>query len=224
MSDTMMTDTANNTEGGSDSSNGSSNAQVTTGAQGGQQQQVTDGRSATDGTNPPQDAKQSGDQNADTSKPAGAPEKYEFTPTDGVQFDGDTINAFSEIAKELNMPQEAAQKILDKVGPVMAKQSLQAIDNFSAQWVEGVQSDKEIGGPNIQQNLAVAKMAIEKFGTPELRALLNETRLGNHPELIRAFYRAGKAISEDNFVAGGAPRSRNGSRDPASSLYPNQPH
>lgn len=223
MSEATMTATANTTEGASDSSNGATNAQVTTSAQAAQQQQVTDGSASADGTNPPQSGKQSGDQDANSSKTAGAPEKYEFKPADGVSFDGDTITAFSEIAKELNMPQEAAQKILDKVGPVMAKQSLQAIEQFSSQWVEGVQSDKEIGGPKLQENLAVAKMAIEKFGTPELRTLLNETRLGNHPELIRAFYRAGKAISEDNFVAGGV-RAAKGSRDPASSLYPNQPH
>jgi len=28
------------------------------------------------------------------------------------------------------------------------------------------------------------------------------TGLGNHPEVIRAFYKAGKAISEDRFIPG----------------------
>ena len=64
----------------------------------------------------------------------------------------------------------------------------------------------------------VAKKALETFGTPELRTLLNESGMGNNPEVIRAFYRVGKAISEDKFVSGKAtPADANDAR----SLYPN---
>ena len=86
-------------------------------------------------------------------------------------------------------------------------------------WVDAAQADTEIGGPNLAQNVAVAKKAMDKFGTPELSKLLDETGLGNHPEIVRAFYRAGKAISEDRFVGGGGPGF--GSVDPAKRLFPN---
>ena len=56
------------------------------------------------------------------------------------------------------------------------------------------------------------------FGTPELRDVLNMTGLGNHPEIIRAFYRAGKAISEDAFVSG-SPR-RADDMDAAKRMFP----
>jgi hypothetical protein len=59
---------------------------------------------------------------------------------------------------------------------------------------------------------------MDAFATPELRTLLNESGLGNHPEIIRAFYRAGKAISEDGFVAGGHKATDKGD---AKRLYPN---
>jgi len=67
----------------------------------------------------------------------------------------------------------------------------------------------------------VAKKALDSFGTPELRTLLNESGIGNHPELIRFMVRAGKAISSDTFVAGerGAAGAR---RDLASNLYRKQ--
>jgi hypothetical protein len=48
----------------------------------------------------------------------------------------------------------------------------------------------------------VAKKALDAFGTTELRSLLNESGLGNHPEVIRFMFRAGKAISEDSMVTG----------------------
>lgn len=158
-------------------------------------------------------AKEQGDQD----KPQGAPEKYEFKLPDGVQMDDTGLAKFSEMAKDLNLTQEAAQTMLDKMGSHQAE----AIERVKAEWSEGAKADKEFGGDKLNENLAVAKKALDQFGTPALRTLLNESGLGNHPEIIRAFFRAGKAISEDRFVAGSAGGSP-ASRDAAKSLYPNQ--
>jgi len=132
--------------------------------------------------------------------PKGAPEKYEFKAPEGRNFDNEVISSFSDIAKELNLSQESAQKILDKVGAKAAERQAQNLEAVRQEWAQTSQADKEFGGDNIQSNLAVAKKALDTFGTPELRSLLNESGLGNHPELIRFFYRAGKAISEDQYV------------------------
>jgi len=132
--------------------------------------------------------------------PKGAPEKYEFKAPEGWNFDNEVITSFSDIAKELNLSQESAQKILDKVGAKAAERQAQNLEAIRQEWAQTSQADKEFGGDNIQSNLAVAKKALDTFGTPELRSLLNESGLGNHPELIRFFYRAGKAISEDQYV------------------------
>lgn len=43
---------------------------------------------------------------------------------------------------------------------------------------------------------------MDKFGSPELKQYLNETGLGNHPELVRIFANIGKAMSEDGLVTG----------------------
>jgi len=58
---------------------------------------------------------------------------------------------------------------------------------------------------------------MDKFGTPELTKLLNASGMGNHPEIIRAFYRAGKAISEDSFVGGSRATAP---VDPSKRMYP----
>jgi hypothetical protein len=220
---TLMTDApATTNEGVTDSSTtaqASAAATATTDANA-QEQQATNGNASDDATNPAATEQTNGDQESKTAEQQ-APEKYEFKDIEGAAIDSNTLTSFSEVAKELNLSQDAAQKILDKVAPVMAQQQAEAIENLSTQWVQGVQSDKEIGGDKLQQNLAVAKKAMDTFGTPELRTLLNASRLGNHPEIIRVFYRAGKAISQDNFVAGGS-GSVNGMKDAAKALYPNQ--
>jgi hypothetical protein len=155
------------------------------------QQPAAQGQDATDGTAPKPGEQPPGDQ----AKPQGAPEKYEFTLPEGIQLDDQGTAAFSEIAKELNLSQDAAQKVLDKMGPVIAGRHAETLAQAKAQWVEGAKSDKEFGGDQLGENLAIAKKGLDTFGTPELRTLLNESGLGNHPEIIRAFFRAGKAIS-----------------------------
>lgn len=159
------------------------------------------------------------DTTAEAEKPQGAPEAYEFKAPEGRQFDPKVLEGFSEAAKELNLPQEAAQAMLDKIAPALAAKQEEALANVREQWQNDSKADKEFGGDKLTENLALAKKAIDTFGTPELRTLLDETGLGNHPELIRAFVRAGKAISEDGFVPG---RSGNVAQaDPAKRMFPN---
>lgn len=152
-----------------------------------------------------------------------APETvYEFTMPEGVEIDPATLGNLTELSRELGLTKEQAQKVADlgaQQAQRWAQAQEQAINDVSAQWIDTVKTDKEIGGDRMAEKLAVAKRALDRFGSSELTQLLDESRLGNHPELIRAFYRAGKAISDDALVPGG--RSVRGSNDPASRLYDN---
>lgn len=158
-----------------------------------------------------------GGEQADGDKPQGAPETYEFKAEEGREFDPKVIEAYTEVARELNLSQDAAQKMLDKVAPAIAARQAEQLQAARTAWAEEAKSDKEFGGDRLGENLATAKMAVDRFGTPELRALLNDSGLGNHPEVIRFMVRAGKAISEDKVLTGkGAPT---GSKTLADRLY-----
>ena len=157
------------------------------------------------------------------AKPQAAPEKYEFKAPEGKQFDAEVLNTYSEVARELNLSQEAAQRVLDAMAPKMAERQVAQIEAIRTEWANTSKTDKEFGGEKLSENLSTAKKALDAFGTTELRTLLNESGLGNHPEVIRFMVRAGKAISEDRFVAGtkgaakpAGPRSFN---DLADALY-----
>lgn len=148
--------------------------------------------------------------------PKGAPESYEpFKAPEGWEIDQALLADFSPTLKELNLTQEQAQKVID-FAPKLVEQTAQAtttkvLDELGMAgrqgWVDAVKSDKEFGGDKLPENLAVAKKAMDAFASPELRALLIKSGMGNHPEMVRAFYRAGKAISADNYVAGGKTRT-----------------
>jgi hypothetical protein len=220
MAESMMTDTGATTTEAQPTSTAPTDAATSTN-ESATQQQATEGTTANTTTDAGDAQKTDGDQSKSGDKPTGAPEKYEFALPDGFQMDEDGLAAFSEFAKDLDMPQEAAQKMLEKMGPVMQQRQMAAIEKVQTEWTEASKSDKEFGGAKLDENLAVAKKALDAFGTPELSKLLKETGLGNNPEIIRAFYRAGKAISEDSFVAGSQGKPA-GYKDPAKSLYPNQ--
>lgn len=155
-------------------------------------------------------------------KPQGAPEAYEdFSVPEGVELDAEVLGEFKAVAKELNLPQEAAQKVTDlgvKLAQKWVAESQQATSDMLADWKVQAEADKEFGGDALPANLAVAKKAIDQFGTPELRELLDVHRLGDNPEVIRFMFRVGKAISEDTFVAGG---KTSPATSAAKTLFPN---
>lgn len=186
------------------------------------QQQKAEGQTPKDGNQPASDQ-----QKGDSSDKVQAESKpYEVKAPEGIDFDSDVLKAYTEFANELKLPQEAAQKMLEKIAPRMKERAESQIKEVQNQWLEASKSDKEFGGDKLKENLSVAKKALDKFGTPELRALLDESGLGSHPEIVRAFYRAGKAISEDSFVApskqGVKADSPMDFNDLASALYPSK--
>ncbi|AYO66755.1 peptidase [Klebsiella pneumoniae] len=177
-----------------------------------------------EGDKPQDDKPADGDKPADKpddkeQKPEGAPEKYEFKPAEGQELDTAALEQFEPIARELNLTNEQAQKMVDlygtKIMPMVQKQQAEAWQAQTEEWAATVKADKEIGGDKLTANLGVAQRALDTFGTPALKEYLNGTGLGNHPELVKAFVKVGKAMSEDGVVTG----KESGQRSAAEVLY-----
>ena len=155
----------------------------------------------------------------ETSK---APEDYEFSMPEGVTIDDATIGDLKSLSKDLGLSQEQAQKIADlgvQQSQRWVEQQVEYAKQARDEWAQQVKADKEIGGMSMDQTLATARQALKAYGTSELVDLLNETGLGNHPEMIRAFSKIGKTIGNDTVVPGG--RNNNQPLDPANRLYNN---
>lgn len=152
-------------------------------------------------------------------KPEGAPEKYEFKAAEGQQLDETALKEFEPIARELNLNQEQAQKFVDlyasKIVPQLQQQQIEQWTKQTEQWAVDAKADKEIGGDNMTANIGLAQKAFDQFGSPELKEYLNTTGLGNHPEIIRAFMKVGKSMSEDSMVM----TNNTGQRSAAEVLY-----
>lgn len=152
----------------------------------------------------------------ETSAATGAPEKYEFTAPEGKTYDPAVLESFSGAAKEANLTQDVAQKLIDTMVPALAARQADQLQAIHKGWSDAAASDTEFGGDKLKENLSVARKALDTFATPELRKLLEDTGLGSHPEVLRMLYRTGKAISEDKFVGG---TGRGAKPDAVSVLY-----
>lgn len=154
----------------------------------------------------------------DEQKPEGAPEKYEFQAGEGVELDAEALKDFEPVARELNLTNDQAQKLVDAYPKILAgvqQRQTEAWQAQTEQWAADVKADKEVGGDKLTANLSAAQRALDQFGTPELREYLDGTGLGNHPELVKAFIKVGKAMSEDSVITG----KESGQRSAAEVLY-----
>jgi len=160
----------------------------------------------------------------DAAKPAEV--TYEFKVPEGFDPNTEGMNELKATAKELGLTPEQAQRIADlgvKQAQGFAAQLADQQKTLTAQWAEETTTDKEIGGDKLPENLGVAKKALDTFGTKELKTLLNQSGLGNHPEIVRFMVKAGKAISEDGkLVTGSAAQADRAAMPIENRLYPNQ--
>ena len=170
----------------------------------------------TDGATAQTDQAAAGAGNADQGAAAGkdgsetvadaSVEYSDFSVPEGVSLNPELLGEFKDIAKGLGLKQEAAQQLTDlgvKLTQKLLAEQAAAETARNAAWLEATRNDKEFGGEKLNENLAFAARAMQAFATPELKAVLDQTGLGNHPELIRAMVKAGKLISEDALVPGG---------------------
>jgi hypothetical protein len=173
-----------------------------------QAEQVTEQPGATTETEPGADA-------------TGEPVEYEaFTLPEGVEMDAEVLDEFKPIAKELGLDQAKAQQLVDlgsKIAAKMHESGIEAWRKQTSEWADQARADQEVGGKEFDANLGTALAAVEKFGTPELKTILDESGFGNHPEVVRFMYRVGKAISSDAKLVTGKPRD---SRTMEQVMYP----
>ncbi len=144
------------------------------------------------------------------------PEKYDFKAPEGVTLDTDIVGALEATAKELQLPQEAAQKVFDlgvKHAQKMQEAFAASVAQAQADWRKASEIDPEFGGDKLDENRAIAKLAL-KGASPKLIEFLEQTKLGDHPEIFRWMLRVGRQFSSDTFVAG-KPTAQAGDPDAA---------
>jgi hypothetical protein len=150
----------------------------------------------------------------------GVPDEYKFTPPDElgeIEITEDVkaqLDAFSVRAKEVGLTQDQYQSLVE--GEIKRGRAAitTAADGYQLRmngWADATRSDSQLGGDNLKENLAIAKLGREALSTPALKALLDAPSkdnpeglgLGNHPEIIRVLYQHGLTMKEDGDLVTG---------------------
>ena len=177
---------------------------------------------------------------ADAARDAlfGAPDgDYEITGLpEGTVIDTAALEAIVPVAKQLNLSNEGLSKLAatytESILPGVTQQVTDTImaqaEAQRADWgkaaIDLIKTDPAFGGAPLKDVQAASAKAIERFGGTELRQYLDDTGLGNHPAMVKAFFLAGSAISEDTTFERGNTAPNTPQRKPGqlnkSNFYP----
>jgi hypothetical protein len=158
-----------------------------------------------------------GEEELEEKKPeTKAPEEYaEFTVPEGTTLDEQTGTEFKAIAKELDLTQEQAQKLLDFGGEKLRAQieaPYKLWHETQAKWQAKVKADPDIGGTKYEQSIKdAAQVFVPGESNPfvksdaeakALREALNMTGAGNNPAMVKFFVKIGALLKEPGSLSG----------------------
>jgi len=146
-----------------------------------------------------------------------APEKYaDFALPEGVTMDKAMLEKASAEFKAMNLSQEQAQKLVTIQAEHAKAMNAEIINSFKKQVSDWKDQTVKLYGNEFEKKSGVAAAAIDRFGSPELRQLLNDTGLGNHPDVVKFFVSVGEKMAEDQPGEGKKPQ---GEKSTAELLY-----
>jgi hypothetical protein len=167
---------------------------------------------------PSKDGKPAAEPAASEPAKQGAPEKYaDFKLPEGVNLDKALMDKALPLFKKHNLSQDAAQEFADLQAQSVKADNEARLAAFNSQVEDWGKQARSQFGADADKNLGFAAKAVERFGSPELRALLDESGLGNHPLLVKMLAKVGDALREDQPVEG---RKAGAEQDTASMMFP----
>jgi hypothetical protein len=133
-------------------------------------------------------------------------EKYEVRLPENKVFGDDLVNKFKEMAYQNNLLPEQASALFSFLNDYTAEQA-QALEQSQQTSVqEAIESLQQEWGEAFQQNVRKAKLAVLEFGGQDFQKYLDESGLGNDPQLVKAFAKIGESFfKEDKFNAESTP-------------------
>ena len=146
-----------------------------------------------------------------TDLPARQPGEEQDPSADGelqlspeVSVASQDLADFKALVAELKLSSQQVQKLVDFESACTKRKAEENAVQKRQQAAAWAQETKALYGAGLEQEITFALRAANTFGGPELRTLLEETGLGNHPVIIRTLSGIGRTISEDA-CPGGTP-------------------
>lgn len=214
----MVTEEAETTTTNDGAANGAAESGKTIATRSVKDSDGDQGGDVEDGTGSEGEGKGDDGEGSDESK---APEQYaDFNLPENFTLEGEELEGVKAIFKELDLPQEAAQKLVDwEVARrvKLAEEEAARKDEEIKGWEKSVAEHPVLGGKNMKATEAASARALMAFDYDgSLAELLETTGYGNHPAMVQFLAALGSQISEDSGGTGGEGSGKN----PMSTMYP----
>ena len=124
------------------------------------------------------------------------PNGYDFGDDDGA------LDDYREFAHQAGLTQDQAENVLNLYSDISEDEEAQRIKSIEDLGLDSKINLQKEWGKNYDGKIDMATRAFAQFSSPELKSIMNDTGLGNHPEMIRAFSKIGEMLGEDSLVVG----------------------
>lgn len=143
---------------------------------------------------------QAGESMDDVYNALGRPETHENY--DMGDYAPESTEDFRQLAHQIGLNNDQANVLFDAYVNAMAGQQEQEQSAFEQFEVENTQALQKEWGGAFDKNVELARRAFMNFATPEAVEIMEQTGLGNHPEILKVFSRIGELLQEDSVLPG----------------------
>ena len=129
----------------------------------------------------------------------GRPEKYEIAKpeiAEGLNYDAAMEERLLGIMHGAGLSQRQAQSVFNGYMEYingLHEENVKESELSKTEWNDTLKKDF---GKAFEERLDLAQRAVNEFGGDDLKAVLDETGLGNHPGVIKAFANVGQKMME----------------------------
>jgi hypothetical protein len=130
----------------------------------------------------------------------GRPETHEHY--DMSDYAPESTENFRQLAHEIGLNNDQANTLFNAYMDSIAGQEESESEAFDQFEVENTQALQKEWGGDFDKNVELARRAFMNFATPEAVEIMEQTGLGNHPEILKVFSRVGELLQEDSVLPG----------------------
>jgi len=117
-------------------------------------------------------------------------------------YEPEQTENYRQFAHQLGLNNQQAETIFQAYQQDIAEREEASQQQFEQFEVDNLSTLQQEWGDEFNHNLEMARRAFMNFATPEAVKVIEETGMGNHPELLKVFARIGEVLAEDSVLPG----------------------
>jgi hypothetical protein len=113
-------------------------------------------------------------------------------------------------------PKDMANKLIGLQTKMMKAQSEKSTELYTkmqTDWQNEVRADKDVGGDKLDGVLSGISRVVDKYGSAELRQMMDITGVGNNVHMVRFMNKLAVVLNEPSFVPGSPVGSKKSQAD-----------